>query len=369
MMGVVVWVFSSRAPCASINEIRISQLGVDNDEYFEIGGASGESLASLTYLVLGDDIETGVNSGIIETVISLSGQSIPADGFFLGADATFGGAGTQFEGIVPDLTTSFVFEELDNKTHVLVDGFFGNKFDDLDTNDDGILDVMPWSSVVDAVGIVEQPDTSIPGTDQYYGATLGGLDVGPSGIFLPNHVYRLPDMTGGFVIGQVLPNDDDTPGSSNSGDPPAGGCDLNGDMICDCADVDSLVTEIVAGTNNMDFDLTSDGVVDTDDLDAWREDAGETLTASGNPIQEGDANLDGSVDGQDFILWNDHKFTSTAEWCSGDFNADGAVDGQDFILWNDEKFTSADHLAVPEPNAGIWIMLSYVGMAFFARRR
>ncbi len=56
----------------------------------------------------------------------------------------------------------------------------------------------------------------------------------------------------------------------------------------------------------------------------------------------GDANLGGSVDGQDFIRWNAHKFTSSAKWSDGDFNADGVVDGQDFILWNFRKFPSAD---------------------------
>ena len=61
----------------------------------------------------------------------------------------------------------------------------------------------------------------------------------------------------------------------------------------------------------------------------------------GNPFLKGDANLDGVVDGQDFILWNTNKFTSNPAWCKGDFNADGVVDGQDFIIWNTNKFTSA----------------------------
>ena len=31
-----------------------------------------------------------------------------------------------------------------------------------------------------------------------------------------------------------------------------------------------------------------------------------------------------------------------AAWSAGDFNADGFVDGLDFIIWNDNKFTSSD---------------------------
>ena len=70
---------------------------------------------------------------------------------------------------------------------------------------------------------------------------------------------------------------------------------------------------------------------------------------SGNPYLPGDANLDGAVDGADFITWNSNKFESLPAWCDGDFNADGTVDGQDFITWNAHKFQSADMAAVPEP--------------------
>ncbi len=52
---------------------------------------------------------------------------------------------------------------------------------------------------------------------------------------------------------------------------------------------------------------------------------------------QGDASLDGCVDGSDFILWNSHKF-STGTWIQGDFNHDGIVDGSDFVLWNRFKF-------------------------------
>lgn len=83
----------------------------------------------------------------------------------------------------------------------------------------------------------------------------------------------------------------------------------------------------------------------------------------------GDANGDGVVDGQDFIIWNTNKFTAGTDWTTGDFNGDGITDGQDFIVWNSNKFTSiplgirtsnkfhaADGLTVtqiPEPSAAI----------------
>ncbi len=64
----------------------------------------------------------------------------------------------------------------------------------------------------------------------------------------------------------------------------------------------------------------------------------------GNPFLQGDANLDGQVDGQDFIRWNSNKFTTNSDWCGGNFNGDTSVDGQDFIIWNAFKFMSSDRL-------------------------
>ena len=111
------------------------------------------------------------------------------------------------------------------------------------------------------------------------------------------------------------------------------------------------------GTDRLQFDLTGDGFVDQADLDEWLVLAGRINLPTSNPYLVGDANLDGRVDGQDFVVWNLHKFTSTAAWCSGDFNADGVVDGLDYIVWNDNKFTSSDTVAsVPEPDSIILLL-------------
>ena len=126
--------------------------------------------------------------------------------------------------------------------------------------------------------------------------------------------------------------------------------DFNGDGVVDCVDVDSLVMEIVAGTNTATYDLTGEGLVNVADLDEWRVQGGAVSLPSGNPYLPGDANLDGVVDGSDFNVWNANKFSGTAAWCSGDFNADGSIDGSDFNIWNSNKFTSANAVAaVPEP--------------------
>ena len=136
---------------------------------------------------------------------------------------------------------------------------------------------------------------------------------------------------------------------------------LRGDFDSDgnyaCADVDNLVADIAAGTHTAAFDLDGDGLVTATDLDRWLATAGAANLPSGAAYLPGDANLDGVVDGQDFVVWNDHKFSSTSAWCSGDFNADGQVDGVDFIIWNDNKFQTADAASVPEPLGGAWFLV------------
>ena len=98
------------------------------------------------------------------------------------------------------------------------------------------------------------------------------------------------------------------------------------------------------------FDLTGDGVANFDDVTEWVVNLKGTLL--------GDANLDGSVDGSDFSVWNSHKFTNLAAYCSGDFNGDGSVDGSDFSIWNGHKFRTASAV-VPEPVVAGWLWLMW----------
>ena len=179
-----------------INEIRIDQPGGDDDEYFELSGEAGAGLFRLTYLVIGD-------SGAIEEVTDLNSESIPLSGYFVAAEGTFT-LGTS------DITVDLNFENSDNVTHLLVADFTGNNGDDLDVEDDGVLDVQPWSQVLDAVGLVETPGLE----DPYYGAWLGFTDIGPDGTYVPGHVSRCPDGAS-WLIGVFTTEIDDSPGGSN----------------------------------------------------------------------------------------------------------------------------------------------------------
>jgi predicted extracellular nuclease len=187
-----------------ISEIRIDQTDADNDEYFELSAEPGTSLDGLTYLVIGDS--TG-GSGVIESVTALTGLSIPASGFFVAAEGTFtlGAA---------NLTTALNFENGDNVTHLLVDGFTGVNGADLDTNDDGVLDVTPWTEIVDLIALIREANP--PTTTEYH---YGPPTVGPDGTFVPGHAYRCDDT---WNIGGFTADTDDTPGAANpcGGEPP-----------------------------------------------------------------------------------------------------------------------------------------------------
>jgi hypothetical protein len=112
--------------------------------------------------------------------------------------------------------------------------------------------------------------------------------------------------------------------------------------------------------------LTGDGLVDATDLEDWLAEAGAANLGSGNSYLSGDANLDGNVDGADFLSWNANKFAVTTGWCQGDFDANGFADGADFVIWNSNKFASALASAVPEPTS---FGLAFVCMLAMAARR
>ena len=123
---------------------------------------------------------------------------------------------------------------------------------------------------------------------------------------------------------------------------------FNFDGLLTASDIDLLCT--AQGSTQVFFDLNGDGLVDKAGLDQFILNEIGTLYA--------DANLDRTVDGQDFVLWNASKFQSGTGWATGDFNCDGITDGLDFVVWNSNKFQSAAAHAVPEPTCALlWLTL------------
>ncbi|MEM8680103.1 MAG: dockerin type I domain-containing protein [Planctomycetota bacterium] len=194
------------------------------------------------------------------------------------------------------------------------------------------------------------------------GGTLNGIFAGlPEGTVVPDSGGRTISYTGNQI--RLLAEG----GMTVTGD-------FNGDNLWNCLDIDLLSNAIATGSNDLAFDMNGDGMITPADVtDAnvgWlavggAENPGQT---NGNPFLEGDANLDGVVDGQDFVIWNSNKFTNGTHWCDGNFSLNTTIDGQDFILWNANKFTSSDFAAVPEPSFVVSLLGCLGGLSLLRRR-
>jgi hypothetical protein len=191
----LVWAANAAADI-KLNEIyRNPEDLVDGDdgvgrEFFEIISSTGgvESLAGLTFVEInGQDFP---DTGTITQAIDLSPFSTGANGLFLWRDT----ADVLLPS--PDVDTTVNVAPFtphladDNVTYVLVDGFSGAVGTDLDADDDGALDASPWTSVHDALGLLEGGE---PGYS--YSTQLGGADF-INTTFGPDAFARLP------VIGQ-----------------------------------------------------------------------------------------------------------------------------------------------------------------------
>ncbi len=251
-------------PVVAISEVRIDENSLlpDPNEYFELRGNPGELLNGLTYLVIGDGSAT-LGSGVIECFVNLQGNRIPDDGFFVCAKDSL-----TLNGGAADLKTTFIqFENSDNVTHMLVFGFTGAIGDDLDLNDDGILDVMPWTSVLDSVAFIESALIPPVGTEYAYGDIRVGPD--PAG-FVPAQIAYCPST----LVWTIGPFDlANAPGFDSPGDPNPGcdytnpcPADLNGDGLVGSADLAALLNSW--GATGGAADLNGDGTVGSADLAA-----------------------------------------------------------------------------------------------------
>ncbi|MEL6712337.1 MAG: hypothetical protein AAFP86_01105, partial [Planctomycetota bacterium] len=158
----------------------------------------------LTYVVIGDG--AGGLGGTVEAAVDLTGFAIAADGLFLAAESSL----TQG---TADATLTLPFENGDNVTHLLVSDFTGAVADDLDTDDDGTLDSMPWTAILDGFALFEETAFPPTGTEIAYANLMNTVAVGPDGNFVPAHVFRCDDgpRIGDFGTGAAT----ETPGEPN----------------------------------------------------------------------------------------------------------------------------------------------------------
>ena len=395
---VVCAVLSSPSPAGQsilLSEIRVDEPSTDNNEFFELRGTPGASLDGITYLVIGEYPPTSTGSGGIEEAIDLSGNSIPSDGYFLVAEASFSGVngfGTTL-GITPDLTTSFNFENEDNVTHLIVQGFNGTRGDDFDTDNDGNVDLnIPWidnMNILDAVGFVgdETPPTQ---TEFAYGAALGFEDIGPDSSApttsdVPFILFRDETQSDVWQIGESSladPNTiDDTPGTRNVGTSPEP-CDFDNNTFCNLADINMLLAQgnLVTGVSGgAPFDLVVDGTLNQSDVTEWLS-AAATHNGYDTPYLRGDTDDVGatSSDIRDVDITDFNALGSNfnpngmddmlGNWDQGNFDGDGDIDITDFNSLASNFSPGGYGLgdgeqAVPEPAGASLVSIALVLLA------
>jgi len=149
-----------------INEYVRDHTGTDVDEYVEIFGDPSTDYSSYTVIEIEGE---GTGKGLIDEAFAVG--TTDANGIFL---------------ISIDPADSL---ENGTNTLLLVQDFTGVEGDDIDTDDDGIIDVTFWSSVADGIAI---EDGSNPGDDTFYSAVILTPDF-DGGIFDVGGASRIPD--------------------------------------------------------------------------------------------------------------------------------------------------------------------------------
>lgn len=188
-----------------ISEIRIddvdSPTNEDEQEYYELRGPSGTPLGDLTYVVLGKrPIQTisGLPYGGAGVIIHANGfpanAVMPNTGRFLVRKPSM-----QLPiGLAANLTIPLFFDDDTTQTHLLVRNFNSSMFDDnvppnvgftpigfdLDLDNDGVLEIVPWDEVVDGVSIIQS--TTFSATNRAYTIARAG----PASDGIPAHLFR-----------------------------------------------------------------------------------------------------------------------------------------------------------------------------------
>lgn len=134
--------------------------------------------------------------------------------------------------------------------------------------------------------------------------------------------------------------------------------DFDGNGVVDVADIDLLGIEVATGTNTPIFDLTGDGLVTDADLV-------EFLTQT-NRLR-GDANLDGEVVFDDFLVLAENFGNADRKWSEGDFVPDGEVTFDDFLAFSANFGRLATASPVPEPSTHAIAVLASLMLLAVAR--
>ncbi|MCP4192266.1 MAG: hypothetical protein GY768_16770 [Planctomycetaceae bacterium] len=146
--------------------------------------------------------------------------------------------------------------------------------------------------------------------------------------------------------------------------------DFDGDGLLTVVDLDRLLEEVRAGTNRSAFDVNSDDLVNTADIEAY---------VNGPEILNsyiGDANLDGAFNSTDLVVVfraNKYESGEFASWAQGDWTGDGYFDSGDLVLafvGGGYEIGSREATAiVPEPTVAASSVLLGAVFILYRRRR
>jgi hypothetical protein len=181
----------------SITEVRT---GSSNNEYIELKGTPGASLGGLTLLIIGDGVG---GSGTVEWRYPFAKSDVFGSNGYLvlrnpGDDAnlfalTVDAGATDRPWPVPasgNIVDSQI-EADDNQTILLVSGYSGTdtfitrapqnggEGQDLDTNNDGTLDVTPWTAIVDSMVVKKSNGSAPPAGEEWWYETNPAKQCGP----------------------------------------------------------------------------------------------------------------------------------------------------------------------------------------------
>lgn len=146
--------------------------------------------------------------------------------------------------------------------------------------------------------------------------------------------------------------------------------DFDGNGVLNTIDIDLLMNEVAAGTNDSAFDITNDGAVDDMDRDQWLAEAGPSNGFS-DSFLVGDANLDGMVAAGDLnevgLTWQ----SDNNNWSNGNFTGGGtnAADLNAMALNWQDSVPLAGAQAVPEPSSFVLALSLAVGLLLQLRRK
>jgi hypothetical protein len=176
----------------TINELFVNPSGTDDGyEYVEIKGAANASLSGYTFASIEGD---SVSVGVADIAIDLSSFSLGSNGLLMIRWGTLVGAADPATTVVNQSVISGGSLENGSNSFAIFQGAFAATTD-LDTNNDGVLDLAGGVSLVDSVGWTDGGSG-----DRAYGFTFANPT---NGSFTPDAFYQ---VSGGDakVFGDVL---------------------------------------------------------------------------------------------------------------------------------------------------------------------